>query len=144
MTGILDERLLFVSFGFPVSEKRAQKTIEDFLDTVNTSLNGHPVRFESIGRTIKHGSAQAVLGIWYPTDYELDAPLSVDNVIQRLKDFARGRSSWFSSMSLYFGTTNETVQIHRGLLVTYDEVLQSRDLYMLTHNLWPAEEKAAG
>jgi hypothetical protein len=133
MTGIFDERLLFVSFG-QVSEKRAQKTIEAFLKVVNSPLLGYPVRFDSIGRTPKFNSTQVILGVWYPTDDEVEAPISIDAVANRLEDFVRSASAW-RSMDLYFGKADRTVMIYRGHLAVYDEVLQARDLYILQHHL---------
>ena len=142
--GIMNERLLFVAFRSDVSEKRAEKTIKAFLNEVNSARNGYPVRFDSIGhQTHSFGTTQAVLGIWYPTEDEADAPISVDEVIRRLGDFARSPSSW-RSMSLDFLRPNEQrVKMSWSDYVVYDDTLRARDLYMYAHHLWPAEETSA-
>ncbi len=132
------ERLLIVKFPVVNTQRSIEKMLRKFIESVNRSLDGSTVRLFSVGRTWDQpytdselAHPMATLAIWYPTEGETDAPISVEEVKMRLHSFA-ANGPWAGHV--YFLEPTGRVNLHEGPL-RYNEAIQSRDLYMYRRGL---------
>lgn len=142
MNGILHERLLIIAFAGPETLRRAEKVTKAFLERHGNAENGFAVRLDSVGfrrnEHVPYKLTQVVLTVWYPTDDEADAPVSIQSVKDLYKSFVAD-ASWSRNMSAYFATADAAVSFDDQLTMLTDEVVQARRLYMYKKNLQPDE-----
>jgi hypothetical protein len=142
MNGIQQERLLIVAFAGPETLRRAEKVTKAFLERHSNAGNGFAVRLDSVGfrrnEHVPYKLTQVVLTVWYPTDDEADAPVSIQSVKDLYKSFVADASR-SRNMSAYFATADAAVSFDDQLTMLTDEVVQARRLYMYKNNLQPGE-----
>lgn len=134
-------KLVTLYFSYDASPKRISKLLNAFCDSINTDDNGHPLRVVSVAY---QPNGHAILSVWYPTNQDEDAPITVDRVTELLKARARGLS-WFDAPLRFpratpvAGLEHPVVLEGSPLVIRFDRVLQTRKLYMHDHGLWSGQ-----
>ncbi len=143
MNRILHERMLIVAFPTPESLRRVEKVTKAFLERHSKAENGFAVRLDSVGfrrnQHVPYKLTQVVLTVWYPTDNEEDAPVSMQTVKDLYRSFVAD-ASWSRNMSAYFATADAPVSFDDQLAMLSDEVSQARRLYVALNLQLPFDE----
>lgn len=132
MASLSTTKILLLKFSSAVPLRRVEKTLEAFCGWINNDENGHAVEIFSV-TTVPQG--RAILSVWYPTERESEAPVTVAEVRRSLEDYIGGLTDRHFYAPIITEVDSPPLPLWDNMAWQYNHAMQMRELYLLRNSI---------